>query len=422
MTTLVQVARLAGVSAATVSNVLRGRGKVGAPTRQRVLAAVETLAYRPNLMARALVEGKPSTLALIVSSIANPFYPEFALAVERAARKLGYFLLVCNTNDDPAQERAYLDAIGGSLAQGVIVMNADFVQIDALLALRQRGVPVVQHSGGMPGVRARLTLYEGYLLSLQLQPEAARLKLLAGINEARACRDVSLLIGYCVLATLEGRQNALPLEVAGLGYVNLLHIAVTLAAIPDAQQAASAAVGVEAEAAANSVEGAEGSDQMPPEASAGQGEAPGEADAAELAQAHERLRQARAESESAEDSFFPDGPFHVTLVIEEPEAHLHPQLQDRVMDLLRQHSKAPASGERCGARGGQRVFDQGACLLGAELCLYGLDCVGGRRGERLLVPPGSASVDVGQQRVADHLRHRIRRTPARAAQAQLRND
>lgn len=143
MTTLVQVARLAGVSAATVSNVLRGRGKVGAPTRQRVLAAVETLAYRPNLMARALVEGKPSTLALIVSSIANPFYPEFALAVERAARKLGYFLLVCNTNDDPAQERAYLDAIGGSLAQGVIVMNADFVQIDALLALRQRGVPVV---------------------------------------------------------------------------------------------------------------------------------------------------------------------------------------------------------------------------------------------------------------------------------------
>lgn len=143
MTTLVQVARLAGVTAATVSNVLRGRGKVGADTRQRVLAAVETLGYRPNLMARALVEGKPSTIALVVSSIANPFYPEFALEVERAARKLDYFLLVCNTNDDPAQERAYLDAVGGALARGVIVMNADFVQLDALLALRQRGVPVV---------------------------------------------------------------------------------------------------------------------------------------------------------------------------------------------------------------------------------------------------------------------------------------
>lgn len=143
MTTLVEVARAAGVTAATVSNVLRGRGKVGEDTRRRVLAAVETLGYRPNLMARALVEGKPATMALVVSSIANPFYPEFALEVERAARKLGYFLLVCNTNDDPAQERAYLDAVGGSLAQGVIVMNADFVQLDALQALRQRGVPVV---------------------------------------------------------------------------------------------------------------------------------------------------------------------------------------------------------------------------------------------------------------------------------------
>jgi len=143
VTTLAEVARKAGVTAATVSNVLRARGKVGAATRQRVLAAVEELQYRPNLTARALAEGRPPTVALVVSSIANPFYPEFALAVERAVRKLGYFLIVCNTNDDPAQERAYLDALGGSLAHGVLVMNADFVQIDQLLALRKRGVPVV---------------------------------------------------------------------------------------------------------------------------------------------------------------------------------------------------------------------------------------------------------------------------------------
>jgi DNA-binding LacI/PurR family transcriptional regulator len=143
VSTLTQVAELAGVTAATVSNVLRNRGKVGPQTRQRVLEAVDKLGYRPNLNARALVEGRPMSIALVVSSIANPFYPEFALEVERAARKLGYFLLVCNTNDDPQQERAYLDAVGGSLAQGVIVMNADFVQLDALLDLRARRVPVV---------------------------------------------------------------------------------------------------------------------------------------------------------------------------------------------------------------------------------------------------------------------------------------
>jgi DNA-binding LacI/PurR family transcriptional regulator len=143
MATLVEVAHHAGVTAATVSNVLRGRGKVGAQTRERVLASVQALGYRPNLNARALAEGRPSTIALVVSSIANPFYPEFALAVERAVRQRGYFLVVCNTNDDPQQERDYLDAVGGSLAHGVLVMNADFVQMDALLGLRQRGVPVV---------------------------------------------------------------------------------------------------------------------------------------------------------------------------------------------------------------------------------------------------------------------------------------
>ncbi|WP_172204410.1 MULTISPECIES: LacI family DNA-binding transcriptional regulator [unclassified Niveibacterium] len=143
MSTLVEVGRLAGVTPATVSNVLRGRGRVSEATRERVLAAVQQLGYRPNLNARALVEGRPHTIALIVSSIANPFYPEFALAVEKAVRKRDYFLLVCNTNNDPAQEAAYLDAVGGSLAQGVLVMNADFVRVEELLALRRRGVPVV---------------------------------------------------------------------------------------------------------------------------------------------------------------------------------------------------------------------------------------------------------------------------------------
>ena len=87
MTTLTEVAKLAGVTAATVSNVLRNRGKVGVATRQRVLEAVDALGYRPHLTARALAEGSAPTLALMVSSIANPFYPEFALAAERAARK-----------------------------------------------------------------------------------------------------------------------------------------------------------------------------------------------------------------------------------------------------------------------------------------------------------------------------------------------
>lgn len=143
MATIIEVGKLAGVTPATVSNVLRGRGRVSAETRERVLAAAQQLGYRPNLNARALVEGRPHTIALIVSSIANPFYPEFALEVEKAVRRHGYYLLVCNTNNDPSQETDYLDAVGGSLAQGVLVMHADFLQVEALQAMRKRGVPVV---------------------------------------------------------------------------------------------------------------------------------------------------------------------------------------------------------------------------------------------------------------------------------------
>ncbi|KKB63359.1 LacI family transcriptional regulator [Robbsia andropogonis] len=124
MATLAEVARLAGVTAATVSNVLRGRGKVGQETRDRVLDAIKQSGYRPHLMARALAEGRPPTIALMVTSIANPFYPEFALAAERAARRQGQFLIICNTDEDPEIGRAYFNQIAGTLAQGMLVMNS----------------------------------------------------------------------------------------------------------------------------------------------------------------------------------------------------------------------------------------------------------------------------------------------------------
>ncbi|MBB5422378.1 DNA-binding LacI/PurR family transcriptional regulator [Paraburkholderia atlantica] len=142
MPTLSEVARHAGVTPATVSNVLRNRGRVGETTRQRVLDAVAALGYRPHLAARALAEGRAPTLALMVSSIANPFYPEFALAVERAARASGHFVIICNTNEDPLSGRAYLDQIAGTLSEGVLVTNANLDFAD-LHKTEARGTPVV---------------------------------------------------------------------------------------------------------------------------------------------------------------------------------------------------------------------------------------------------------------------------------------
>ena len=74
-------------------------------------------------------------------------------------------------------------------------------------------------------VRARLTLYEGFLLALRLQPQAARLRLLAGLTEARACRDISVLIGHCVIARLEGSSGEFAKAFAELAEAErLMHI------------------------------------------------------------------------------------------------------------------------------------------------------------------------------------------------------
>ncbi|VVO79185.1 LuxR C-terminal-related transcriptional regulator [Pseudomonas fluorescens] len=74
-------------------------------------------------------------------------------------------------------------------------------------------------------VRARLTLYEGFLLAMRLQPQLARVRLLAGLSEARACRDISVLIGHCVIARLDGTSGEFAKAFAELAEAErLMHI------------------------------------------------------------------------------------------------------------------------------------------------------------------------------------------------------
>lgn len=127
----------------TVSNVLRSRGRVGEETRLRVLDAIERQGYRPNLTARALVERKAPTLALMLSCITNPFYPEFTLAANLAALKHDRHLLVCNTDQESDGGTRFLEQVAGSLSDGILVANHGDLPIDDLKKLQGRGVPVV---------------------------------------------------------------------------------------------------------------------------------------------------------------------------------------------------------------------------------------------------------------------------------------
>ncbi len=121
MTSIKDVARAAGVSTATVSRVLSNHPHVRPEVRERVLAAVAQLEYRPNLIARNLRSQQSNTIGLIVSDIRNPFFTAVSRAVEDTAYAHGYRVLLCNTDEDPDKEELYLDLMRAEQVAGVIV-------------------------------------------------------------------------------------------------------------------------------------------------------------------------------------------------------------------------------------------------------------------------------------------------------------
>ncbi len=151
MVTINDVARRAGVTAATVSYVVTGKDGVGDETRTRVQAAIEELGYRPNLVARGLVRRRTYTLALLLVTITNPFYAEVAAEIERIAREHGYHLVLCNTYHDAAIGRAYLDELAGRMVDGLLVMSGS-LDVSDLLTVIPRVAPavLVQTDGGAP--------------------------------------------------------------------------------------------------------------------------------------------------------------------------------------------------------------------------------------------------------------------------------
>jgi DNA-binding LacI/PurR family transcriptional regulator len=145
MTTLDDVARHVGVTSATVSNVITGKGSVSENTRLRVFAAIEELGYQPNMVARSLAQKKTLTLALIVPTIANPFYAEIAEEIERTAWGHDYHLILCNTFRDRSLGQEHLKALSRRWVDGLLIMGGSLPVEDLLAVTRsgQRRLPIV---------------------------------------------------------------------------------------------------------------------------------------------------------------------------------------------------------------------------------------------------------------------------------------
>lgn len=141
MTTISDVAKLAGVSPATVSRVLNGTSEVSPARAERVRQAVAELSYVPFSPARALRRQLTDVWAVIVADIENPFFTSVVRGIEDGARERGVRVVLCNADEDPAREAEYIEVALAERMSGVIIAaSGSQLNLDALI---ERGVPVV---------------------------------------------------------------------------------------------------------------------------------------------------------------------------------------------------------------------------------------------------------------------------------------
>lgn len=144
MVTIKDISKAANVSIATVSKVLNGDySRVSEATKERVLKIAREMNYVPNRLARGLVSNHTHILGLIVSDITNPFFAEMAKGVENKAAKLGYNVILCNTDEDMAREAAYIDVLLQYNVDGVIITSSAISENEHILKLRDNATPFV---------------------------------------------------------------------------------------------------------------------------------------------------------------------------------------------------------------------------------------------------------------------------------------
>ncbi|HET8841704.1 MAG TPA: LacI family DNA-binding transcriptional regulator [Ktedonobacteraceae bacterium] len=142
MVTIYDIAKAAGVAKSTVANALSGKGTVSEATRQRVLQYAQEMGYRPNVLARSLYNHKTFTIALVLPTIVNPFYPEIVEAMEHTAREHEYQTLFCNTHYNFEVGRQQMERMMSRWVDGYIIMGSSMDIADVKQYFEQ-DIPIV---------------------------------------------------------------------------------------------------------------------------------------------------------------------------------------------------------------------------------------------------------------------------------------
>ena len=143
MATIVDVARIAGVSTSTVSHVVNATRPVNEDTRLRVVDAIRATGYRQDTLARALRRSLTDSVGIVVSDVAQPVFAEMVRGVEQQAALGGYTLLLANSSEDPASEARAMTTLAAKQVDGIIVAPVARSVRKNIEAIRSAGTPVV---------------------------------------------------------------------------------------------------------------------------------------------------------------------------------------------------------------------------------------------------------------------------------------
>ena len=144
--TISDIAKLSGVSVATVSRVINNKGYVKDETRKKIEAVIEENGYRPNAVARSLTRNDTSMIAVIMSNRLNPFFANVLDAIEEQAAMQGYSILFFNTSEDKERERNAVAQAMEHRVSGILllpVIEPDIRTEELLWNAEESGIPVV---------------------------------------------------------------------------------------------------------------------------------------------------------------------------------------------------------------------------------------------------------------------------------------
>lgn len=157
MTTIKDVARLAGVSVATVSYVLNKTKPVNPETAARVYQAIEALDYHPHAVAQSLRKRNSHVIGVMVSDITNPFFAALLRGVEDVAREEGYSVIICNTSEDPENERLYLELFSRRRMDGLLLAPTG-ANVEVINKIVQKGMNIVFVDRLIPNIQVPAVL------------------------------------------------------------------------------------------------------------------------------------------------------------------------------------------------------------------------------------------------------------------------